>query len=69
MEEVSIPQKKQYCQRTGKICYSRKDANETISFFKRGHRNHKWGHRGKQIPQRSYYCEYCKAYHLTHYKN
>ena len=37
-----------------------------IAYFKTNH--FKWSHRGKNIPQRSYYCEYCGTYHLTHLK-
>lgn len=54
------------CQQTVKTCFSRKKANETIAYFKTTH--FKWSHRGKNIPKRSYYCEYCGTYHLTHYK-
>lgn len=55
------------CQQTGKTCFSRKKANETIAYFKTTY--FKWSHRGKNIPQRSYYCKYCGTYHLTHFKN
>lgn len=54
------------CQQTGKTCFSKKEANETIAYFKTNH--FKWSHRGKNIPQRAYYCNYCGTYHLTHLK-
>ena len=57
---------KRICQRTGKSCFSKREANETIAYFKTSH--FKWNHRGKNIPQRSYYCEYCGTYHITHFK-
>lgn len=58
-------QEKEYCFRTGKTCYSQREANNVIGFYRSGH---KWNHRSKTIPKRSYYCEYCKSYHITHYK-
>lgn len=59
-----------YCETTGKRCLSRKEANEIISHYKTNHRGRyfSWSHRGKNVPQRSYYCEYCGTFHLTHFK-
>ncbi len=48
----------EYCERTGKRCYTAKEANEAI--------NHKRRKRiGKKIPKRKYICEFCGRYHLT----
>lgn len=50
------------CPATGKRCYSKKDANNVIYAAKRS--SHK-----KRIPLRSYYCNKCGTYHLTHFQN
>ena len=55
------------CAKTGKTCLSQKEAGDLIRYFKTSH--FKWNGRGRNIPQRSYYCEYCKTYHLTHFKS
>ena len=54
------------CNYSGKTCFSKREASETIAYFKTT--RFRWNHRGKNIPQRSYYCEHCGTYHLTHYK-
>lgn len=56
-----------YCEVTGKKCYSKRDAGDTIRFFKNN--RVRWNNRGKNIPMRSYYCKYCSNYHLTHHKS
>lgn len=61
MEKVE----REYCETTHKICYSQKEANNIIASAKRWRRCKK----PKQIPQRSYYCENCGYYHLTHFRN
>ena len=48
------------CEATGKRCYSKKDANSAIHSAK--NHSHK-----KRIPFRSYYCDKCGTYHLTHF--
>lgn len=50
----------QICEKTGKRCYGQKDASNAIRCSK--HSSNK-----KRIPLRSYYCEYCGTYHLTHW--
>lgn len=50
------------CEATGKRCYSKKDANSAIHSAK--NHSHK-----KRIPFRSYYCEKCGTYHLTHFSD
>ena len=55
------------CEQSGKVCYSQKDAGDLIRHFKNTRRR-KRSDTGKHIPQRSYKCEFCGAYHLTHYK-
>lgn len=52
------------CPVSGKVCYSRRDANMMISAWK-GKRLRR---RGKEIPKRAYFCRECGAYHLTHWK-
>lgn len=54
-----------YCPTTGKTCYTQREANGVINFYKSGH---KWSYRGKNIPKRSYYCNFCGTYHITHFK-
>lgn len=56
--------KREICQQTGKVCYSQRDASLEIANFKKRKRlSH-----GKNIPQRSYICQFCGCYHLTHYR-
>lgn len=50
------------CEKTGKRCYSKKDANNAMHAAK--NHSHK-----KRIPLRSYYCSYCGTYHLTHFSS
>ncbi len=54
-------EKKIRCEITGKICYTKREANETL----KGAKNH--NNRSKKIPVRKYFCEECRCYHLTHY--
>lgn len=54
----------QLCPVTNKICYSFKEANDRIRAAKRSHKANK----PKQIPQRKYWCKYCRWYHLTHFR-
>lgn len=54
----------QVCYKTGKTCFTQREASETIRKFKFS-RNSK---RGKIIPQRSYYCKFCRSWHLTHFR-
>ncbi len=58
---------KKYCPQTGKVCYSCKQAEATVSFFKKARGNH--GKIGKNIPTRIYLCKFCGEYHLTHFRN
>lgn len=53
------------CKKTGKICYSSKEAGNVIRRLKFS----KGGVKNKKIPKRQYYCCWCGTYHLTHYKN
>ena len=56
---------KQYCPVTSKVCFSQKEANVLIRKIKRARNSH----RPKSIPQRSYRCQYCGAWHLTHLRS
>ena len=57
---------KKRCWKTGKVCYTEREASGTIRYFK----YHKAKvHKNKNIPVRYYKCQYCNCYHLTHYKN
>jgi len=58
---------KKYCQQTGKVCYSLKQAEITVAFFKKARKKH--GKIGKNIPTRIYFCKFCGEYHLTHFRN
>lgn len=57
-------EEKQYCPVTGKACFSRRAASDLIRRMKQARR----GNRPKTIPQRSYLCQYCRSWHLTHYR-
>lgn len=54
----------QICKETGKNCYSRRNANEIVNSQKHHKKKNVRINKGK-IPLRSYYCEFCKSYHLT----
>ena len=49
------------CENEGKICYTKREAGNALNGAK------KCGCRAKNMPKRSYYCEECGCYHLTHY--
>lgn len=50
---------KRFCETTGKICYSRREAGNILNYTKRN----KFG---RNIPKRSFFCEECGTWHLTH---
>lgn len=52
------------CIKTGKTCFSQKDAGDVIRRLKT--RKKQFLCKQKQIACRSYYCNYCGTYHLTH---
>lgn len=54
---------KRYCERSGKVCYTKADAGGAVNAAKR----HKtsWS---KNIPKRYYWCSHCGFYHLTKYR-
>ena len=55
---------KEKCHATGKVCYTQREANEVIRLFKkRSFKCH-----STNIPQRSYVCQFCGNYHLTHFR-
>lgn len=54
------------CIKTGKVCFSKKDAGDTIRRLSERRRNRTG--RKKIVPKRSYYCKFCGTYHLTHNK-
>lgn len=56
------------CAKSGKIMYSKREAGIVINGIK-GHKTSSHLYRGDSKPQRMYYCEYCGAYHVTHYVN
>lgn len=55
------------CCKTGKICYTHRQAQSVISH---AHPKKCWRRRcnsyGKNVPTRAYYCEECESYHVTH---
>ena len=58
-----------YCEKTGKRCMTYGRAQEVIRNAKQhigcwGRKRKKYG--GKQIPQRSYLCQFCGQWHVTH---
>lgn len=55
------------CIKTGKTCFSKKDAGNAIRRLKT--RRKQYFCKQKQIACRSYYCNYCGTYHLTHIRN
>lgn len=50
----------------GKQCYTKREAGEQLSRLK-GHRTSSHIGRGNTKPKRSYYCNDCGYYHVTHY--
>ena len=56
---------RELCPVTNKTCYSQKEASETITKIKHS-RNH---NRKQKIPKRSYLCQFCGKWHLTHFNN
>ena len=53
------------CEDCGKVCFSRREAGESLKWF-RGHKVYK---KKKDRPMSMYKCKYCGEYHLSHYKN
>ena len=51
------------CESEGKICYTKREAGNTLN----GARHH--GNRAKKIPQRKYFCKECGCFHLTSQKS
>ena len=56
---------KKICAECGKVCLSRREAGESLRWFK----SHKVYKKKKDRPMSLYKCKYCGEYHLTHYKN
>lgn len=50
------------CWKTGKVCYSYREAHFQLNSWKR----RRGKGRRKHIPKRAYRCEWCGLYHLTH---
>jgi predicted transglutaminase-like protease len=53
------------CKETGKICYSKRMANELVNSQKHHKKKNIRINKGGKMPLRSYYCEHCGCYHLT----
>lgn len=53
------------CKETGKNCYSKRIANELVNAQKHHKTRNVRINKGGKMPLRSYYCEFCKQYHLT----
>lgn len=53
------------CRATGKIMLTKREAGEQLGAT-RGHRTTSHIGRGTNKPKRSYYCNCCGYYHLTH---
>ena len=58
MQEIQGGEKR-FCETTGKICYSRREAGNILNYTKRN----KFG---RNIPKRCFFCEDCGTWHLTH---
>ena len=56
------------CEKTHKICYTQREAGNIVNDCRR-HGYKKCGLRQKNKPMRKYHCEYCNAWHITHYKS
>lgn len=46
-----------------KYCYTEREAGEILNKI---HGKHYGCGKKKEVPKRKYYCDDCKAYHLTH---
>lgn len=53
------------CEYSGKKCLSQKEAGNIIRLC---HTSYRKRHYAKKVPSRSYFCPYCKSYHITHHK-
>lgn len=49
------------CPKTNKRCYSKEDARHTVNMARKRH----WKSGAADVPKRIYYCETCRAWHLT----
>ena len=49
------------CERTGKRCYSKQDAQRTVNQATKKH----WKNKTADVPKRVYMCPFCSSYHLT----
>ena len=56
---------KKICQRSGKVMLTQREAGVQLNSMKK-HRTSSHICRGTDKPKRSYYCEYCGMYHVTH---
>lgn len=51
------------CEKTGKVCYEKKEIYSVLSFGQKVKRYR--GKKTKYIPNRAYKCEFCGMYHTT----
>ena len=56
--------RKPICENTGKNCYSFREAHEIVNRQKH-HKVVNVRINKNKIPTRSYFCKFCKSYHLT----
>lgn len=49
------------CERTGKRCYSKVDAQRAVNLATKRH----WKNKTPDVPKRVYFCPFCSSFHLT----
>lgn len=64
---IEQKEEKQYCQFTGKRCYTEREAGATLNNLLKG-RGMRSAKKKRNIPKRKYYCDKCGFYHLTHFR-
>lgn len=53
------------CPKSGKVMLTQREAGSQLNSLK-GHRTSSHIGRGTNKPKRSYFCDFCGAYHVTH---
>ena len=69
-EETKMTDKHyEYCERTGKVCYSVKEASQVVTKVRKTNYSGRYKkHSTGKIPKRIYRCKFCGCFHTTSYK-